>query len=170
VATLALSTLLLGLLASTLAAPAHASDELVLVPQLSLVIVLLALFVVLIFPVNALIFKPIFHALDERESRIQGARRRADHIQQDATAVLQRYEASIREARADAEIVRKEQIGAARDEQASIAGAARREAEVKINQARGELAASLDEARGSLRASTQELARTAAEQILGRTV
>lgn len=149
---------------------AYASDKLVLLPDGELLTVMLVLFVLLIFPVNALIFKPIFSALDARESAISGRRRDADDKQQAATANLQRYEMSIRDARAEAESVRKEQISAARGEQVQSARASRQDAEAKIEQARRELATSLDEARQSLRASSQELARTAAEQILGRTI
>jgi F-type H+-transporting ATPase subunit b len=167
VATLALPALVT---ASMWPTSAHAAGDLVLVPQIPLVVVLIALFVLLIFPVNALVFKPIFSALDERSSRIQGARQRAEHIQEEATTVLQRYESTIREARADAETIRREQISAARDEQTSIAASARQQAEAKVEQARSELSASLGDARESLRGSAQELARTAAEQVLGRTV
>jgi len=157
-------------LASLWTTPALAAGELVLIPQIPMVVMLLVLFVLLIFPVNALIFKPIFSALDERDSRIQGARQRADYIRKETSDVLQRYEASIRQARSDSEGVRKEQISAARDEQQSIAGAARQDAEAKVELARGELATSLDEARTTLRSSAEDLARAAAEQILGRSV
>jgi F-type H+-transporting ATPase subunit b len=162
--------LLVLLALALLASPSQASGTLVLMPHIPHTLLLLLLFAVLVLPVNALIFKPIFSALDERDSRIVGARQRADHIHQEATGVLQRYEAAIRGARGEAEAVRKEQIGAARDEQARIAGAARSEAESRVEQARRELDASLEDARQSLRASSQDLARTAAEQILGRTI
>jgi F-type H+-transporting ATPase subunit b len=124
--------------------------------------------VVLIFPVNALIFKPIFHAIDERASRIEGARQRASHIDNEANLVLSRYEQSIRAARGEAEGTRKEQISDARGEQNQIAALARGEAEESIEQARRELAASVEEARQGLRASTEGLAREAAQKILGR--
>ena len=160
------SALLLALTAS----PAHASGELVLIPDVSMMVVMIGLFVVLIFPVNALIFKPIFHALDERAGRISGARQRAEHIDREASDVLDRYEAAIREARQEAEATRKEQIGATRTEQLSVAAGARERAESQIEQARAELASALDEARQGLRGSAEGLARIAAEQILGRTL
>jgi F-type H+-transporting ATPase subunit b len=147
---------------------ALAAENLELVPDVTLLVILVAVFAALIAPVNALIFKPIFHALDERASRIEGARHRAEHIAAEADTVLARYEESIREARASAEASRKEMVGSARKEQASIAAAARGDAEALVEKARAELGGALAEARGSLRASAEELGRLAAERILGR--
>lgn len=163
---LALASSIIGL--TLLGTPAQASSDLVLIPELPLALTLGVLFVFLVFPLNALIFKPIFGALDERSSRINGARERATHIESEAAKALARYEESIREARARAESSRKDQITEARDEQASVASRARAEAERQVEQARGELERSLANARESLRAESQQLARVAAEQILGR--
>jgi len=152
------------------ASPALASDALVLEPDPKILLGLIVGFVALIFPANQLIFKPIFHALDERDQRIDGARSRAGQIQRNADAVLADYESRIREARADADSVRKEQISAARSEQAAMTATARSEAETQLEQARATLAADLETARTQMRASAQELARSAAEQILGRSL
>ncbi len=160
----ALSALLVLLAASS----AQAAGDLVLIPEIEMLTVMIGLFVVLIFPVNALIFKPIFHALDEREGRITGARTRARRIDEEASVVLERYEAQIREARQEAELGRKAQLASARGEQVSVAAAARAKAEAQIDQARSELQQSLEQARTGLRESSQDLARTAAAQILGR--
>lgn len=163
---LALASLPIGSL--LLVAPAQAAGDLVLIPNLPLAAVLGVLFVALILPLNALIFKPIFSALDERSSRIQGARERATHIQSESDSALGRYEESIREARAGADVGRKAQIAEARVEQVSVASQARAEAERQVEQARAELERSLTDARETLRADSQQLARVAAERILGR--
>jgi F-type H+-transporting ATPase subunit b len=152
------------------ATPALAADALVLEPDFPLILGLIVGFVVLMFPANQLIFKPIFQALDERDERIQGARSRAGQIQRDADGVLSDYETRIREARADADSARKEQIAAARSEQAQVTATARSEAEARIEQARATLAGDLETAREQMRSSAQELARSAAEQILGRSL
>lgn len=159
---------LLGLLAWPTAA--MAAGDLVLIPELPMLVLLVVLFFLLIFPVNHLIFKPIFQALDERASRIAGARQRADHIAGEADAVLARYEESIREARTAAEASRKQLIVGARDEQASIAKTARGDAEALVEKARADLGAALEEARTALRATSHDLGKLAAERILGRTL
>lgn len=168
--------------AMTGALPAFASEDLVLIPDyaffgliageqgLGMLWVMVALFVVLIFPLNALMFKPIFNALDARSERIAGARERSQHLEDEADTVLTRYETAIRDARAEAEAARQAQLGEAREEQATLTANARAEAETDLTKARSELGRSLEEARASLRASAEELATTAAEQVLGRSL
>jgi len=160
--------------------PALAADNLELIPDYALfglggtghglgdLWIMLIAFVLLIFPLNALIFKPIFAALDARADRIQGARERSDALETEADSVLERYEAAIREARGDSETARQEQLGRAREKQQSLTTQARGEAEQELEGARASLNASLEDARASLRASAEELAQAAAEQVLGR--
>jgi F-type H+-transporting ATPase subunit b len=152
------------------ASPAVASENLNLQPDLPVLGGLLIGFAFLILPANQLIFKPIFRALDERKSRIDGARNRARQIERDADNVLADYEARIREARADADQARKEQINAAREEHTVLTLAARSEAERQIDHARQTLAGELASARVATRAGVRDLAQAAAEQILGRSI
>ncbi|MFP6655866.1 MAG: ATP synthase F0 subunit B [Myxococcota bacterium] len=158
---------------------ASASDKLQLVPDFGLfnwfgesyfgdLWVMLLGFVLLVFPLNGLIFQPIFRSLDARAEKISGARERSSDLQRQADAVLDRYETAIREARGESEKARQGQLLRAREEQASLTAAARSEAERELEKARGELGRSLEAARTSLRAGAQELAEAAAEQVLGR--
>ena len=171
---------LLRLAAFLLATPALAADSLELIPDYQLfgllgegegigaLWIMLIGFVVLTFPLNALIFQPIFRALDARAERIQGARARSTQLQTDADDVLDRYESAIREARSESEASRQSQLANARDEQSSLTAQAKSEAEQELERARSELNQSLEEARVTLRASADDLATAAAEQILGR--
>jgi F-type H+-transporting ATPase subunit b len=160
---------LVGSLIAFAADPAHASEDLVIFPTFQVVYLVIG-FALLIIPVNLLIFKPIFRALDERKARIEGARNRAKQIERDADRILRDYEERIRDARSEADVVRKEQIAAARDEHAALTASARSEAEGQIERARQSLTAELVTARASIGDHAQELARTAAEQILGRSI
>jgi F-type H+-transporting ATPase subunit b len=155
-------------LSGLIARPVLASDNLVLVPDPTVLAVMLVGFVLLIFPLNQLIFKPIFRSLDERAARIEGARNRSNQIQQEADRVLERYETAIREARTESEEARKGQLALAREEQTVLTDQARGEAEGELERARAELGQSLEEARTSLRSSAEGLATAAAEQVLGR--
>jgi len=152
------------------ASPALASESLNLQPDLPILGGLIVGFALLILPANQLIFKPIFRALDERRSRIEGARNRARQIERDADNVLADYQARIREARAEADQTRKEQIDAAREEHAVLTLAARSDAEGQIDRARQTLAGELASAREATRAGVRDLAQAAAEQILGRSI
>lgn len=132
--------------------------------------VMLIAFSLLVLPLNALIFQPIFRALDARSERIQGARTRSELLQREADGILERYETAVREARASAEAARQSEIARAREEQAALTTQARQEAERQLEGARAELGRSLESARASLRASAEDLARAAAEQVLGRAI
>lgn len=150
------------------ATPAQASADLVLIPDALTLIGLIVLFVGLVVVTNALIFKPIFQALDDRALRVEGARHRAEEVDVESDALLQRYEASIREARAEAETSRKNKLGHAREEQLGMAEEARAQAEIQVEQARSGLEAALADARQALRAASQDIARAVAARVIGR--
>ncbi|MFK7899018.1 MAG: ATP synthase F0 subunit B [Myxococcota bacterium] len=170
----------LVLLTVLLPSAAFAADTLELIPDyalfglfgtgpgLGVMWKMLIAFALLVFPLNALIFQPIFGALNERAERIQGARVRSEQLQAEADNVLERYETAIRDARSESESARQAQLLGAREEQAALTAQARGEAERELESARGELSRSLEDARGTLRASAEGLAQAAAEQVLGR--
>ena len=125
-------------------------------------------FAMLVVPLNALLFQPVFRALDARAERIQGARARSEHLQREADAILERYETAVREARGEAEAARQAEIARAREEQVALTSQVKHDAERQLENARADLGRSLETARASLRASADGLARSAAEQVLGR--
>lgn len=147
---------------------ASASEGLNLIPNLPLMLGLMAAFILLVYPVNALLFRPIFAVLDERRERIEGARRRAAQLQGEADAVTARYREAVREVRQEAEQGRRARLDEARGEQANITSLARGAAEQQLVRTRSELSAAVADARSSLRAQVEELARQAAERIIGR--
>ena len=146
-----------------------AGDSLEIFPD-ERVFYLIALFILLVFPVNKLLFHPIFRVLDERDARIEGARKRAAQVGAEAEATLGRYRSAVRSAREEAEGGRKQVLEEARREQAELTGSVRSEAEAEINRAREEVAGALVDARSQLREQAQELAREAATRVLGRSL
>jgi F-type H+-transporting ATPase subunit b len=155
------------------AASAHAASEggLELVPDFSTTLpALLVAFVLLVFPVNVLLIKPILKALDERDERIEGTRVKAERLAREGQAVLERYESALREAREESELERRSRLDAARESMLETTSTARTAAEAELERARGELASTLDDARATLRAYADELAREAATSVLGRPV
>jgi F-type H+-transporting ATPase subunit b len=148
---------------------AAAGDNLVLVPRLlDRMLPLVALFCLLVIPVNQLIFKPLFRVLDERAERIQGTRQRAERLEREADEVLARYERSVQEVREESEAERRAHLDRARAEFQDNTGAARSEADLEIARARRALEESLESTRETLRAQARELAREAAARVLGR--
>ena len=168
VGTVGLCSALLAFGLMVLAEPARAAGDLVLIPSPMILISLLVLFVILIFPLNALIFKPIFNTLDERDRQTVGAREESAEVARKADEVLQRYRSELRAARLAAEKARRESVEVARKEQARLTGEARMQAEQKVEQGRSELSASLEQARSELEGHARDLAGAAAQRILGR--
>ncbi len=155
------------------ARPAHAAGDggghgLVLFPEPAELIPLIVLFLLLIPLVNALLFQPLFRILDAREERIDGARKRAARLEQEAAAVVERYRAAVAGVRAEADVERKATLEAARRAQGERVGAERSAAEQRIEAARAAVERELVTARASLRGDVEALARDAAERVLGR--
>ena len=154
---------------SLVASAAGASgDELEILPDPKLLLILIVFFTLLVFPMNALIFKPIFKVLDEREEKTAGTRRHADRLFADAEEVLERYETSVREVRQEAEADRKQTLEQARADAGNRSSDARAAAEREVARAREEVATALGQARSELRSQSQGLAREVAERVLGR--
>ncbi len=157
--------------ACALAAGSAAAGEggLVLLPDLTGKLpVLIVLFALLVYPVNAILFKPILRVLDAREERTVGTRARAEQVMGDAERTLADYERAVREVRAEAEQARKREAADARSENAKLVGAARAESERHLERAQTELAAELEQSRQTLRAAAEQLASEAAARVLGR--
>lgn len=152
------------------AAARASSGDLVLVPDLRMMLALIALFLLLIAPTHRLILKPLLRVLEEREERTAGTRARAARIEEEAREVLARYEREVAKTREEAERQRRATLEQVRGESQGLTGAARGAAEQSQAAARRELAEALDAARHVLRERTQELAREAAARVLGRTL
>ena len=163
-------TVVLGLASLLLALPAQASETLELTPDLIVTGVLFVAFLLLVVPLDRLIFRPLLKVMDEREERIDGARRRAERVQGQAQEALQRYEDAIREAHQEVAAERRRKLDVARVELQAVTQRARQDAEGELLRARDELEGSLADARDDLRGSANELANLAAERILGRSL
>ena len=154
--------------ASVLAQSAQAAEGLTLAPDPRTLIILVVVFLVLIAPVNLLLFRPVFRVLEARREQIEGATKRAERLSEEADAAVTRYERAVREVRESAERERRQRLEEARREQVSTVAAARAEAERQIEGARSQVATALEEARGALRAQAEDLAREVAQRMLGR--
>jgi F-type H+-transporting ATPase subunit b len=166
-----------GLLAAALAvlllaartAPAS-EGGIVLWPDPPMLLIMIALFALLLVPVNALLFRPLLRALDLRVERTEGTRERAEKLATSADEILARYEQAVSDVRVEAEQARRAVLASARSETSTRTAQARREAEQEIERARREVASALAAARTRLRADVEPLGREAASRVLGRVV
>ena len=141
-----------------------------ILPDPARLLPLIALFVLMIVPVNHLIVKPLLSVLDEREARIAGSRQRAEELGQRAGEVLAGYEASVARAREEAETSRRSTLDEARTVHAERVASERGAAEQRTAEARREIAVALEQARTGLRTEAEALARQTAERMLGRSL
>jgi F-type H+-transporting ATPase subunit b len=142
----------------------------VLSPKLfaSPLVQLIALFAVLIWPANQLLWRPLLRVFEERAERIAGSRARAEKIAAEANDVLGSYEQAVERARRGADVDRSAILDGARKEQSQVTADARRAAEAEVSAARDAVDAALERARASLGSAAEELGREAAAQVLGR--
>ncbi|MBW2712342.1 MAG: ATP synthase F0 subunit B [Deltaproteobacteria bacterium] len=147
---------------------AHASAELVLVPNPIELGALVLAFAVIILPLNALIFRPLLDVFEAREEKIAGANQKAAETAERAQELLARYEESIRDSREEISNERKKAVRAARLEEEALTNSERASADVALAAARDELASSIESIRVELRDSARNLGRAAATRIMGR--
>ena len=108
---------------------AHAAGQLELVPDVPILVGLVVLFLVLVLPINQLLFKPIFRVLDDREERIAGTRKRGEQLEQEAQRSLERYQSSLQSVREEAEAERRSLLESARGDALAVTSGARAEVE-----------------------------------------
>jgi len=147
-----------------------ASESLSIFPDPLELLILIAVFVAMIFPVHKILFQPLLGVLDERGKRIEGARARAEEIDQEAGRVFGEYQTAVSEARKLAEEDRRGHLETARREQSRVTSEARGSAEEEVQRARAGVADALAQARVDLRGQAEELAREAAGRVLGRSL
>jgi F-type H+-transporting ATPase subunit b len=160
----ALPPLLLGLPARAFAA----GGGIELVPEPEILALNFAVLLLLIWPVNRLLIRPLVQLLEERERRGRGATERADELRNETTGLRDTLSDRLHQARAAAQTRRTEILTSAQDEEREILEGARREAARQVQGVRSTIAQESDDARRSLEGDARELAREAAAGILGR--
>jgi len=133
-------------------------------------IVVLVLFVILVFLLNRLLFRPIGRVLDERQTLIEGATNEARAARRMYDARLAEYEASIRQARAESYKRAEQERAAALDARRKVIDEAKAQAHDQIEQAKQEIGQQVARARGALESEARQIAERISRTVLGRTV
>ena len=134
--------------------PALASD-LNLYPDVTTVATNIALFLLLIYPVNRLLVQPLLQVLDEREARTSGALTQASRLGEEARAARIAIEARLVEARAAAQLRRNAVLADGEPRERAVLEAARADANGIVESVRTSVQAELAEARGALPADAR---------------
>jgi F-type H+-transporting ATPase subunit b len=133
-------------------------------------VVQFALFLVLAFVTNKLLFQPYLALRDRRKAGIDGARDEATRMTAQADAKLEDYEKQLAVARDRAgEEGRKVRLEAAAHER-EVTDRARASAQAAIDQAQRTMRTETEQARAQLLPQAEQLARTISSKLLGREV
>ncbi|MEW6489435.1 MAG: F0F1 ATP synthase subunit B [Thermodesulfobacteriota bacterium] len=127
-------------------------------------------FLLLMYLLNRLLFRPMLRVLEERSDRTEGRRKQAAQLSSESQALWDDYQKRLQAAKADADRTRTQVIRQAEAQRDRLLEAASGEADKAVTQVRARLRAESEDARKALRAQVAPLATAVAQRILGRAV
>lgn len=138
-------------------------------PDLSLVVVL-ALFIVFVFILRAILFKPIGRVLDERQALTEGAMHEARASSRRYETSLADYEATVRQARAESYRKLEQERAMALERRRALIEQAKQQSAEEIDRAKAEINQQARQARAILESEARQIAQQISRTLLGRTV
>ena len=127
-------------------------------------------FLLLMFILNKILYKPILKVLDEREARIVGGQEKAKRLLDESQGILKSYNEKLYSAKIDAMTVKNSSRKQAVDEANVIIEDARRNAETIVIDVQKEMAEEIARVKSELEPEIGIMAGTIAQQILGRKI
>jgi F-type H+-transporting ATPase subunit b len=148
---------------------ALAENSIQLVPDGTLFLHI-AIILLMVFVLNATLFKPINRILEERERRTRGRSGEAQDILQRVEENVTRYERTLREARAEGYRLLEQERASAINERQSRLSAVRDEISQSIAGEKAAIQGQVEEARATLEQEARRLAADIGSQILNRPI
>jgi F-type H+-transporting ATPase subunit b len=130
----------------------------------------IAIILIMVFVLNATLFKPINRILEDREKRTRGRSSEANDILRRVEDGLSRYERTLREARAEGYRLMEQERSVGMGERQKKLSIVRDEVNQTLDERKKELRAQADEARSTLATDSRRLAAEIGAQILHRQV
>ena len=127
-------------------------------------------FLVLMFILNKILYKPILKVLDERDERIVGGREKAKELISESDTILSSYNGKLQVAKIEALGTKNTARKEASDEANVIIAEARGKAEGIISKVQQDMAREIERVKKELEPEVGIMAATIAQQILGRKV
>jgi F-type H+-transporting ATPase subunit b len=146
-----------------------AENTIQLVPDGTLFIHI-AIILIMVFVLNATLFKPINRILEEREKKTRGRSGEAHDILRRVEEGLSKYENTLRQARAEGYRLMEHERSTAMVERQTKLNTIREEVLVTLERQKSELSLQADEARSSLATDARRLAAEIGAHILHRPV
>jgi F-type H+-transporting ATPase subunit b len=148
---------------------AFAENSIQLVPDGTLFLHI-AIILVMVFVLNATLFKPINRILEEREKRTRGRSGEAGDILRSVEEKLAHYEQTLRKTRAEGYRLMEQERAAAVNERQSKISALREEINRSVVEQKEAIHAQAEEARVTLDLEARRLAAEIGAQILHRPI
>lgn len=148
---------------------AFAENSIQLVPDGTLFLHILII-LVMVFVLNATLFKPINRILEERERRTRGRSGEAHDILQRVEEKMTLYERTLREARAAGYQLLEQERGAALSERQASLDAVKNEIGRSVTEQKEAIHAQVEEARVTLDKEARRIAADIGSQILHRPI
>lgn len=127
-------------------------------------------FIVLIFILNTLLYKPIRRILIERKKKIQGYEEGIDALKQDAVETDQTFQTGIGEAKTKGFQEKEVLKQAGQEEEKQLIDEINQKAQADLEAVCTQIAKDAENARRALQAETGAFSAAIAEKILGRAV
>jgi F-type H+-transporting ATPase subunit b len=148
---------------------AFAENSIQLVPDGTLILHIVII-LVMVFVLNATLFKPINHILEERERRTRGRSGEAQDILHRVEQKMSHYEHSLREARSEGYRLMEQQRAEAMSERQAKLSTVREEINQFIAEQKNIIRAQTEEANATLASDSRRIAAEIGAQILQRPI
>lgn len=148
---------------------AFAENSIQLVPDGTLILHIVII-LVMVFVLNATLFKPINRILEERERQTRGRSGEAHDILRRVEEKLAHYENTLREARAEGYRLMEQERATAMSERQAKLSAVREEINQLIAEEKDSIRAQAEEARSTLEKDARRIAAEIGAQILHRPI
>lgn len=148
---------------------AFAENSIQLVPDGTLFLHI-AIILIMVFVLNATLFKPINRILEERERRTRGRTGEAQGILQRVEEKASQYEHTLREARAEGYRLMEQERAAAMSERQAQLSVVREEINRSVTEQKQAIHEQMEEARAVLQTDARRLASEISAHILNRPI
>ncbi len=127
-----------------------------------------ALYLVLLFLLNLLLYRPLRAVMQERRQTIDGSKERAKSLEADIQDKMARYEEKLQEARTAGAAERAQLKAEANKKEQELLSEAREDATAQLTKIREQVGAEADTARTQLQDESRAHAEMIAAKVLGR--
>jgi F-type H+-transporting ATPase subunit b len=130
----------------------------------------MANFILLIFILNAILYKPIRNSLIERKKKIQGAEEAIEGAKRSADEAGQTFKTKMGDAKMKGHQEKEALKQAGQEEEKRLVAEINQKAQAELETVRAQIAKDAESARGQLKGEIKAFSAAIAEKILGRAV